>query len=63
MQEREYVWNNEQQYVVEMIPVHLDSGEHSLNFENLNEETAEFVMRNFRIDGHDVDLEDGLFVI
>ena len=49
MTERNYRWNNKHHYITERIPLKTVAGPHYLVVENLNKDTAEYEIRNFKI--------------
>lgn len=51
MTERSYRWNNKVNYIIENVPLWTISGPHYLIIDNLNPETSEFEMRNFKVNG------------
>ena len=49
MTERNYRWDNKHNYITERIPLKTVAGPHYLVIENLNKDTAEYEIRNFKI--------------
>lgn len=51
MTERDYIWDNEKEYISENISLNLTKGMHSVIIENINPENGEFYINTIRING------------
>jgi len=59
MTERDYVWDNKEQYITEVVPLFLGEGVHTINVENLYPKNGSLKINTIRVDGKTTTLFNG----
>ena len=49
--ERSFIWNPSETYIEELVTVFLEAGPHSMRVEHVGNDSADFVVENFKING------------